>query len=57
MNFRHQVHIGHNDELENNTGTEKQAQAQTQVLSSANSTLSSRSLSLNDDDTSEPLGE
>ena len=60
MNFRHQVHIGHNDEIDqlNNKSKldihEQQTNSvilkQQQVTSSGNSTVSSQSFSLKDDD-------
>lgn len=60
MNFRHQVHIGHNDEIDQinkKSGTHEQQHSnsvkQQQVTSSGNSTLSSQSLSFKDDDDSD----
>jgi hypothetical protein len=71
MNFRHQVHIGHNDDIDtlNPTKTSKIDSTtnnnvavvvgkQQQVTSSGNSTLSSRSLSFKDEnDDSDQLAE
>jgi hypothetical protein len=59
MNFRHQVHIGHNDEIDpinKKSGThdpQSNSVKQQQVTSSGNSTLSSQSLSFKDDDDSD----
>ena len=63
MNFRHQVHIGHQDEIETLNGKKPVSVEQAansvpvkqpqQVTSSGNSTLSSRSLSFKDDDDSD----
>ncbi|CAF4008027.1 unnamed protein product [Rotaria sordida] len=66
INFRHQVHIGHNDEIDqlnnnnnNKSGTHEQQQSnsvkqqQQQVTSSGNSTLPSQSFSFKDDDDSD----
>lgn len=63
MNFRHQVHIGHNDEIDgvNKKPTSHDQQSnsvkQQQVTSSGNSTLSSQSLSFKDDgdDSDQPV--
>lgn len=56
MNFRHQVHIGHNDDIEtlsqkksDNQNSNSQIGTKQQLTSSANSTLSSRSLSFKDE--------
>lgn len=65
MNFRHQVHIGHNDDIEtlsqkksdNQTSNSATGTKQQVNTSSANSTLSSRSLSFKDerdDDSDQP---
>lgn len=67
MNFRHQVHIGHNDEIDQIQNNNRKVGAyeqqmnsvllkQQQVTSSGNSTLSSQSLSFKDeDDSDQPL--